>query len=698
MKKLFFTLLIAICAISCSQKETTASNPLLEPFSTLYGAPDFDKIKNEHYKPAILAAIEEAKGDINAITASTQEPTFANTIEALERSGNKLTTILGIFFNITNTESTDELQAIEAEISQPLSEYSTDISLNAKLFERIKSVYDRREELQLDNEQSKLLEKTYKSFERSGALLSDTDKEKLRGINSELSKLSIQFGQNVLNSTNAFVMNVTDSSEISDLPEYVKVAAKEEAQKRSLTGWAFTLDEPSYVPFITYSSNRELKEKLWRANGTTAYRGEYDNSENVKRIANLRLEYAKLMGYTNYADYVLAERMAENSTSVLDFLNLLAEKSLPIAIEQHKDLEKFAKSQGADFKIMPWDMPYFSNKYKNSLFNIDDEQLKPYFKLENAQKGVFMLAEKLYGIHFKENSTLPKYNKDVTVYEVFDGERMLALLYLDYFPRKGKGGGAWMNSFREQSIDANNNEIRPIITVVNNFTKPTENEPSLLTFGEVTTLLHEFGHALHGIFAEGKYSSLTGTNVYRDFVELPSQIMENWATEREFLDMWAVHYKTGEKMPEELINNLISSNRFQAAYKSTRQVSLAKLDMSLHSITSPLDVDLDLEQFEKASNASTQILPAVDSVLTLTSFGHILSGGYAAGYYGYKWAELLDADAFSLFKDRGIFNKEVAQSFRANILSKGSMEHPMDLYVKFRGSKPEIDGLLNKLK
>lgn len=688
---------MALTTVAACQSPEERVNPLLADWNTPYATPPFDQITVEDYAPAFDAAIAEARAEIDAIVADTAAPTFANTIEALERSGSKLSRIEYIFFNILEADADDRMQEVSMEVQPKLTEYGNDVSLNPELFARVKAVYDSRDRLQLTTEQAMLLEKTYKSFSRNGAGLNDEDKARYRELTSELSQLTLKFGQNVLAATNAFAINITDEAVVAELPDFVKEGMAADAKARGEEGWTVTLQAPSYGPFMTYSSNRELKERLWRAyNSRCLTDGDNDNREVVKRIAALRLQIANLLGYETYADYVLEERMAESADNVNTFLAQLLDATKSYADKDYNTINEYAKSQGLEGDVMPWDFGYYSEKYKNGKYALSDEMVKPYLQLENVKKGVFLLATKLYGLEFKENKQIPVYHKDVTAYEVYDASgKMMAVLYLDFFPRETKRGGAWMTEFRPASIDAEGNETRPLISLVMNFTKPTDKTPSLLTFDEMNTFLHEFGHSLHGMLGEGTYASLTGTSVYRDFVELPSQLMENWATEKEYLDLWAVHYLTGEKMPEELIRKIVDSKNYLAAYYNVRQLSFGMTDMAWHSLKTPYEGDV--EAFEKASMAPTQVVPAVDGTGMATSFTHIFSGGYAAGYYGYKWAEVLDADAFSLFKEKGIFNTEVSTSFRENVLSKGGSEHPMTLYVRFRGHKPDMQALIDRM-
>ena len=670
-------------------------NPLLVESTAPHGAPQFTQITNEHYKPAFEQAVREARADIAAIVGNAQAPTFANTIEALEFSGRRLDRISNIFFNLNEAHTNDTMQALALELSPMLTEFSNDVSLDPKLFARVKAVYDRRESLGLNAEQRRLLEKTYKGFARSGAALSDGDKKIYRELTARLSELSLQFNQNSLAATNAFTLHVTDPAVVGELPDFVREGMAAEAKERGLDGWVVTLQIPSMVPFMTYSSNRALKEKLWRAYNTRCVGGEFDNSAIVEEIADKRLQLAGLLGYETYADYVLEERMAESSPTVNAFLAELLDRAVEAARRDVETVAGYARAQGFDAELMPWDFGYYSEKLKHERYELSEELTKPYFQLENVRRGMFELANRLYGITLRENPEIPVYHPDVKAYEVFDADgSFLAVLYMDFFPRASKRGGAWMTEFRQQGVE-NGVETRPLISVVYNFTKPTDSLPSLLTFDEVTTMLHEFGHALHGIFAAGTYPSLTGTAVYRDFVELPSQIMENWAYEKEFLDLFAVDYRTGEKMPAELIRRILDAKNYLAAYSDIRQVAYGLCDMAWHSISEP--VKMPVVDFEKKAIARAQVLPYVDGQCTSTSFGHIFSGGYAAGYYSYKWAEVLEADAFSLFKEKGIFDRETAASFRENILSKGGSEHPMKLYVRFRGHKPDTQALFDKM-
>lgn len=674
-----------------------AENPLVKEWNTPFQTPPFNSIKTEHYKPAMLYAIEQAKQEVNAIIVNRARPDFENTIVALERAGGLLNRISGVFFNINECMTSDQLQQIYMEIIPDLTAYGNDVSMNPLLFAKVKEVYDQRDDIALTTEQRMLLEKTYKSFIRSGALLEGAAKEEYRKVSEELSMLTNQYQMNVLAEQNAFFLNITNKKDLAGLPDYVIAAAREEAKARKQKGWTFTLQYPSFSPFMQYADNRDLREKMWRASAFEANNNnDKDNKEIARKIANLRLRMAQLLGYSSYAEYALEERMAQNPQIVNKFINDLFEASMPFAEKEVKEVQDYANAHGFVGQIQRWDFSYWSEKLKNDKYAMDPNMFKPYFKLENVKKGVFDLADRLYNIEFRENNQIEKYHPDVTVYEVYDKAdgKFLAVLYMDFFPRESKRSGAWMTAFREQYIDENGNDVRPLIQLVCNFTKPTSKEPSLLTFDEVNTFLHEFGHCLHGIFASGTYQSISGTSVYRDFVELPSQIMENFATEKEFLDMFAVHYKTGEKIPQELIDKLIASQRYLAGYMSVRQLSFGMIDMAWHTITSPYTGDVIA--MEKNAIAKTELMPVVENSVMTTSFGHIFAGGYAAGYYGYKWAEVLDADAFAAFKEKGIFNREVSTSFRKNILSQGGKKHPMELYKAFRGHEPTNEALLRR--
>ena len=674
--------------------ELDTTNPLLAQWETPHATPPFSKIELAHYEPAFEAAIACQRAEIDAIVNNPAKPTFGNTIAALERSGELLGRIEGVFYNLLSADTSDEMQEIALRVQPKLTELSNDISLNPELFARVKAVYE-HPGCCLKKDDKKLLEDTYKSFARNGAALSDADKELYRQYTSELSALTLQFGQNALAATNAFALNITDPKQVAELPAFVKEGMAADAKARGEKGWTVTLQAPSYVPFVTYSSNRALKEKLWRAYNSRALGGQYDNTEIVRKIANTRLKIANLLGYKCYADYVLERRMAKDTPTVEAFLEELLAATKEHADRECRTVSDYAAKLGFEGELMPWDWGYYSQKYRDAEYALNDEVVKPYFQLENVKKGVFLLANKLYGLNFTPNPEIDVYHPDVTAYDVTDEKgRFMAVLYLDFFPRASKRSGAWMTEFRGTSVE-DCEETRPLVSLVMNFTKPTETTPSLLTFDEFNTFLHEFGHSLHGMLAKGEYESLNGTSVYRDFVELPSQIMENWATEKEFLDLWAVHYKTGEPIPAEIVESIVAAKNFLAAYGNVRQLSFGMTDMAWHTIAEPYEGDV--VAFERASMAPTQVLPAVDGTAMAPAFSHIFAGGYAAGYYGYKWAEVLEADAFSLFKEKGIFNREVSGSFRDNVLSKGGTEDPMDLYVRFRGHKPETRALIEKM-
>ena len=671
-------------------------NPLLTESACPYGAPQFDKIRHEHYLPAFKAGIEEAKAEIDAIVANPEAPDFENTIEALEYSGRTLDRVSGIFYNLMEAETDEQMQAIAEEVSPLMTEYSMYVSLNKPLFERVKAVYEKRDSLDLAQDQKQLLEDTYKSFARNGANLSDEDKAVYSKYAEELSLATLQFSKNVLAATNAYTLHITDSADLAGLPGYVVDMAALAAKEKGMDGWVITLDYPSFGPFMKYSDVRDLRKEVYMAYMTRSVGGEYDNTGIVRKIVDLRIKMSSLLGYGTYADYALENKMAKNAATVNSFLNELLVPSLPFAKKEVAEILEYAKTHGFEGdRLESWDFSYWSEKYKEAEYALNDELLKPYFRLEDCIDAVFDLAGRLYGLTFTEISGVPVYHKDVKVYDVKDENgRHMALFYADFFPRPGKSGGAWMTAFREQSI-CNGVEERPFISIVTNFTKPTENAPSLLTHGEFTTFLHEFGHSLHGILAEGRYSSLTGTSVPRDFVELPSQIMENWAYEPEYLDTFAKDYRTGEVIPDSLITKIVASKNFLAGYSQVRQLQYGIMDMAWHTLKSlPADSTVD---FEKKTMAPVDVMPPVPGTAFSPTFSHIFAGGYAAGYYSYKWAEVLEADAFSLFKEKGIFNKEVAASFRDNILSKGSTEDVAVLYKRFRGHNPQPEALMEKL-
>ena len=682
-----------------------SENPLLTESQLPYGAPQFDKIRAEHYLPAFRLAISEAKADVDAIVNNPDAPDFPNTIEALEFAGRTLNRVSGIFYNILEADTNDELQRIAEEVSPLMTEYEMYVSLNDKLFERVKSVYAGKDSLGLEPDQRRLLENTYRSFARNGANLSEEDKAVYSKYVEELSLLSLQFGKNVLASTNAYKLHLTDSSDLAGLPDYVRELGAMTAGERGLEGWVFTLDYPSYLPFMQNSERPDLRREMFLAYNSKALGGENDNTETVRKIADLRIKIANILGYETWADYVLEENMAKDKATVVKFLDDLMTPSLPYARKDVEAVFDYAKANGfAEMaraagmdpdQFMPWDFSYWSEKYKQAEYALSDEQLKPYFRLEDCIDAVFSLAGRLYGISFEERKDIPVYHKDVKVYDVKDADGShLALFYADFFPRASKRGGAWMTEFRGQSI-RNGVEERPLVSIVTNFSKPTETAPSLLTHDELCTFLHEFGHSLHGMFAEGRYTSLCGTNVSRDFVELPSQIMENWAFEPEYLNSFARDYRSGEVIPAELVERIVRAKNYLAGYYQVRQLDFGTLDMAWHTLTALPEEDA--AEFEKKVLAPSAVMPKVPGTAISTAFNHIFSGGYSAGYYSYKWAEVLEADAFSLFKEKGIFDRETASSFRTNILSKGDTEDPAVLYRRFRGRDPEPSALMEKL-
>jgi peptidyl-dipeptidase Dcp len=666
-------------------------NPLLQPYNT---AP-FSKIENAHFLPAISKLIVVTKAEIDAITSNSEAPTFTNTVEALENTGEQLDRATSIFFNLNSAETNDEIQKIAQEISPMLTEFSNDMLLNEALFERIKTVYNQKDTLNLSEEQQMLLDKKYKAFSRNGANLSKEKKTQLRKIDADLSKLKLTFGENVLTETNRFELHITDEKDLSGLPEGVIEAAAQTAEEKGKEGWVFTLDYPSYVPFLTYADNRELRKKMAIAFGAKGFHNDdLDNQKNVLQIATLRHKRANLLGYKSHAHFVLEERMAETPEKVKSFLNELLEKAKPAAQKEFDELTDFAKELDGIDHLEKWDGAYYSEKLKQKLFNLDDEKLKPYFELKNVISGVFTVAKKLYGLHFEEVQNIDKYHADVKTYEVKDDEdELVAIFYADFHPRAGKRNGAWMTSYKPQQIKDGKND-RPHISIVCNFTKPTASKPSLLTFNEVTTLFHEFGHALHGMLANTHYPSLSGTSVYWDFVELPSQILENWCYEKETLELFATHYKTGEVIPMEYVEKIKDSATFLEGMATLRQLSFGMLDMAWHG-SDPSGIK-DVKAFEVAAFDDTQLYPDVKENCMSTSFSHIFQGGYSAGYYSYKWAEVLDADAFALFKQEGIFNKKVADRFKGFVLSQGGTMDPMELYIKFRGQKPDPEALLKR--
>ena len=670
-------------------------NPFLTESPLPYGAPQFDKIQTSDYLPAFEEAFRQGKQEIDAIVANPDAPTFQNTIEALEYSGSLVNKVGAIFYNLLEADATDELQDIAEKVAPMSTEYSMYISLNEKLFERIKTVYNQRESLNLEPDQLKLLEDTYKSFERSGANLSPEDKKKYSEISEKLSLLTLQFQKNQLSSTNNFQMVLTDEADLAGLPGYIRDMAAQAAKDKGVEGWLFDLSAPSYGGFIKFSDRRDLREKIYRAYNRRAYGDDWDNTETIRQIVDLRYQEAALLGYKDYADYKTELRMVKNGDAVWDFIEKLRAPALPKAKEEVAELNKYAKSIGFDGdQIRPWDFSYYAEKQRVAKYNLTDEELKPYFRLEDCIDAIFNLAGRLYGITFKP-ADLPVYHPDVKVYEVRDADgTFLALFYADFFPRATKRSGAWMTSFRELKVQDGVVE-RPFISLVTNFTKPTADTPSLITHDEFTTMLHEFGHSLHGMLAQGRYPSMTGTNVDHDFVELPSQIMENWAYEKEYLTTFAKHYQTGDALPDSLIAKIKASKNYLSAYYHMRQLQFGILDMNYHTRTAPIDGEII--KFEKNALLSTDVLPSVPECIISTSFSHIFAGGYAAGYYSYKWAEVLAADGFSLFEEKGIFDKQTAAKFR-HLLEQGGSVDAAKLYRDFRGHDPEPEALLRQLE
>src|SRR5690554_3355857 len=666
-------------------------NILLTPFDI---AP-FSQIKTSDYEPAFDAAIAEAKKEIQQIIDNPEKPTFENTIEAMAFYGMQLDRISNIFFNLNAAETNEELQKIAQVIAPKLSAFGNDITLNPDLFVRVKQVHDTVDTSSLTTEQQTLLAKSYKGFVRNGALLSDADKEKLREIDTQLSILSLQFNENVLAETNAYRLHITNENDLDGLPEGAIEAAKNLAQQEEKEGWIFTLDYPSYLPFVTYAKNRQLRKEITIAAGKKGFQNnEFNNEKLVLDMVRLRSERAQLLGYNTHADFVLEERMAQNPTKVMDFLNDLLAKAKPAAEKEFAELTAYAKQLDGIDQLEKWDGSYYSEKLKQERLSLDDEALKPYSKLENVLNGAFEVARRLFDLHFVEVQNIEKYHEDVQTFEVKDGNRdLVALFYADFFPRKGKRNGAWMTSYKSQWIKDGKNE-RPHVSIVCNFTPPTPSKPSLLTFNEVTTLFHEFGHALHGMLANTTYPSLSGTSVYWDFVELPSQIMENWVYEPETLALFAKHYETGETIPQVYVDKIKESASFLEGMATLRQLSFGLLDMAWHS-TDPTTIT-NLKSFENKQFAETSLYPDVAENAMSTAFSHIFAGGYSSGYYSYKWAEVLDADAFDYFKQKGIFNKEIATKFKDHVLSKGGTDHPMTLYKKFRGQEPQPEALLKR--
>jgi len=674
-------------------------NILTEKFNTPYRSAPFNSIKNEDYLPAFKELIQKSEAEIDAIVKNPDEPTFENVIEALAYSGEQLDVVSNIFFNLNSAETSDEIQQIAQEVSPILTEYSSKISQNEALFNKIRKVYDEKEKYNLNDEQEMLLNETYKGFVRSGALLSEEDKEQLKKISMDLSLKSLQFGQNVLASTNAYFKHITNKEDLTGIPEAIIDQYAEEAKERNLDGWVVTLQYPSYIPFMTYAENRELRKELALANGKKSFDGgEFDNQQLIKELLNLKQQKAELLGYTTYADFVLEERMAKSPVKVLDFLNELLTKAKPYADQEIEELKALAKADGIE-EMQGYDHAFYAEKLRKAKFDLNDEELKPYFPLNQVQEAVFGLAGKLFGLTFEERNDIPKYHEDVNVYEVKEAldsaqaGSYKALLYVDYFPRKGKRAGAWMTSYKNQ-YKRNGENSRPHISIVCNFSKPTKDTPSLLTFQEVTTLFHEFGHALHGIMADTQYPTLSGTSVKWDFVELPSQFLENFCYEPEFLKTFAKHYKTGAVLPDEKIEKIEQSKNFMEGYQTLRQLGFGLLDMNYHTKVAELENE-SVKEFEDKYTKATTLYPSNAETAMSPSFSHIFQGGYSAGYYSYKWAEVLDADAFQYFKENGIFNPEIAAKYKV-LLSSGGTKDPMELYKNFRGSEPKVESLLKR--
>ena len=696
-KHILCALAIASAAVnmtSCMDKKN--ENPFFSEYTTPHQTAPFDKIRIEHYEPAVLEGIKQHQAEVDAIVNNPEAPTFGNTVVALEYAGDMLNRVLSVFFNLNSAETSDEMQALAQKLSPILTEHSNNVSLNEALFARIKTVYETTDKSALTTEQQRLLQSTYDGFARSGANLNDEDKAKYRELTTELSQATLAFGQNTLKATNSFALNVTDSARLKGMPESLLEAAAQTAKEKGQEGWTFTLHAPSYSPLMMYCEDRDLRRQMYMAYNTQCVQdNENNNEELVKKTVNLRLAIAQLLGYESHADYVLENRMAENADNVNQLLDQLLEAYLPAAKEDVKAVQEIAaRTEGKNFELMPWDWSFYSEKLRSEKYSLNDEMVRPYFKLENVINGVFGLATRLYGITFEENKEIPVFHPDVKAYDVLDKDgSYLAVIYTDFFPRAGKRSGAWMTSYQEQFVkDGVDN--RPHVSITMNFTKPTASKPALLTQDEVETFLHEFGHALHGIFAATTYPSMGGTNVYRDFVELPSQLMENFLPKKEFLSTFAYHYETGELIPDELIERIVRAQNYNAAYACIRQLSLGILDMAWYSRTTPFEGDV--LAYEQKAWESTQLLPTVEGTNMTTHFGHIMSGGYSAGYYSYKWSEMLDADAFSLFEEKGLYSEEVATSFRKNILEKGGSEHPKELYRRFRGQDATIDALMKR--
>ncbi len=695
---LLLTTLIALSTLTmCTSKSNQGSeNPFFCESKTPHGTFPFDQLKNEHFLPAMEEAIKQHNAEIDAIIKNQDAPTFENTIEAIDRAGGMLNKVASVFFALNSAETNDEMQKIAQEISPMLTEHGNNITLNEELFARVKTVYEQKEKLDLNPEQARLLQSSYESFANNGADLPSDKKAKYKELSKELSIASLNYGQNTLAQVNSFNIVIEDKERLSGLSDdFINDAAKKAADAGK-EGFLLDLKGTCFTPIMTYADDRKLREEIWKAYNTQCFENtEYSNIENMKKIINTRLAIAQLFGFENYAQYSLKDKMAKNPENVYELLDHLLDAYTAKAKDELASIQQYATELGADFTIQPWDYSYYSNKLKTAEYSLNDEILKPYFKLENVTNGVFGLANTLYKINFTENKDIPVYHEDVKAYDVTDENgNFLAVLYTDFHPRAGKRSGAWMTEYKGQWKEADGTDSRPHITIVMNFTKPTDVKPALLTFNEVETFLHEFGHALHGMLSNCTYYTLSGTNVYRDFVELPSQVMENWAIEKEWLDGFAVHYETGEAIPAEYIENLIKSSNFDAGYACLRQLSFGYQDMAFHTITEPFNGNvLDIEQ---ESTAKANLLPSIENTGRSTTFSHIFTGGYAAGYYSYKWAEVLDADAYAAFKENGIFNTNTANKFRENILSKGNTADPMELYINFRGKEPSVDALLER--
>jgi peptidyl-dipeptidase Dcp len=688
-------MLILLAIKTNAEMKTTDKNPLLEQFKTPYQTTPFHLIRPEHFEPAFKELIDQSEKEFKQLISNKEKPTFENTILPIEQGADEITRLSSILFNLNSAETSPQIQEVTQKVSPMLTKFMGKIMLNKKYFERVEAVYLNRENSNFTPEQIHLVETSYLNMKRNGANLSRLKKLQLIRIQMKLSKLSLKFSENVLAETNAYELHVTDRNQLSGLPDGLLEAAAQTAKSRNKDGWVFTLQFPSYGPFMKYADNRALREQMYRASSARGNNGnKHDNNKLIESIVNLRLELAQLLGYNTYADYVLEERMADSASKVEAFLNQLHQASKPIAQKELNEVRTLAQSLGFEGELMPWDFSYYSEKLKNQSYGFDEEMVKPYFELNKVIDGVFNLSTQLYGLQFKEVKNIPVYHSDVKTYEVYDeAGKFLSILYADFHPRESKQGGAWMTEYRAQS-NINGNEMRPHISICCNFTKPTDSKPSLLTFDEVTTFLHEFGHALHGMLATTVYPSMSGTNVYRDFVELPSQIHENWATEPQWLNQFARHYQTAEAIPTELIEKLIAARNFQAGYLSERQLIYGTSDLAWHTLNKPFKGSV--KAFEQTATADINPFPTVEGSSFSTAFSHIFAGGYAAGYYSYKWAEVLDADAFSVFKANGIFDKATATRFRTQVLEKGGTAHPMTLYKNFRGQEPTIDALLER--